>query len=229
MEFHSLFSSFQSVTETFTLFDVLASVGLSFLLSAVIAWVYRATYRGLSYSQNYVHTLIMMSMIVAVIMLVIGSNIARAFSLVGALSIIRFRNAIKDTRDVGFIFFAMAIGMACGTGFFQLAIVSTVAISAILFGMSHMNLFARDAREQILKLRLPEGSEYETALLRLFEQYLDGYRLISMKVGRSGGSTKFTYLIQLRPDVDRHVFLKGLQEIHAGNITLMSEETTVEG
>ena len=89
--------------------DVAFSITLSFLLSLVIAWVYKYTYKGVSYTQSYVHTLIMISMIVAVIMLIVGSNIARAFSLVGALSIIRFRNAVKDTRDVGYIFFTMAL------------------------------------------------------------------------------------------------------------------------
>ena len=112
MDITTLFSAFQDATDVFTVSDVIFTTILSFLLSLIIAWVYKITYKGVSYTQSYVHTLIMMSMVVAIIMLVIGSNIARAFSLVGALSIIRFRNAVKDTRDVGYIFFAMAIGMA---------------------------------------------------------------------------------------------------------------------
>src|SRR6185295_3696372 len=132
-----------------------------FLLSLIIARVYQTTYKGVSYTQSYVHTLIMMSMIVAIIMLVIGSNIARAFSLVGALSIVRFRNAVKDTRDVGYIFFAMAIGMACGTRFYLLAIIATCIICFILWGMSTLNLFAKEVREQILKIRLPGDMRYE--------------------------------------------------------------------
>ena len=94
---------------------------LSFVLCAVVGFVYRVTHRGISYSQTYVQTLVFMGMVVSLVMLVVGSNIARAFALVGALSIIRFRNAIKETRDVGFIFLAMAIGMATGTRFYILA------------------------------------------------------------------------------------------------------------
>ena len=104
------------------------TIVLSFVLTMMIAFVYRATHRGTSYSQSFVQTLIILSMVVGVVMLIIGSNIARAFTLVGALSIVRFRNAVKETRDVGFIFFAMAIGMACGTRFYLLAIVSTLVI-----------------------------------------------------------------------------------------------------
>ena len=110
MDINTLLNQLQNTTESFTVQDVLLITVLSFVLSLVIGYIYQITYRGSSYSQAYVHTLVIMSMVVAVIMLVIGSNIARAFSLVGALSIIRFRNAMKETRDVGFIFFAMAIG-----------------------------------------------------------------------------------------------------------------------
>jgi ABC-type polysaccharide transport system permease subunit len=117
MDFSSFLAGLQDNTNVFTTADVVFTIVLSFILSLVIARVYQITYKGVSYTQSYVHTLIMMTLVVGIIMLVIGSNIARAFSLVGALSIIRFRNAVKDTRDVGYIFFAMAIGMATGTGF----------------------------------------------------------------------------------------------------------------
>ncbi|OUC07886.1 membrane protein, partial [Litorilinea aerophila] len=123
MDFTQLLQQLHDATEVFTVQDVVITVVLSFLLSLVIAWVYRETHRGATYVQSFVHTLILMSMVVGIVMLIIGSNIARAFTLVGALSIVRFRNAIKETRDVGFIFFAMAIGMACGTRFYLLAII----------------------------------------------------------------------------------------------------------
>ena len=104
MDFTTLLSSLQDATNVFTVWDVTLVISLSFLLSLVIGWVYKNTYQGVAYTQSYVHTLTLMTMVVAVIMLIVGSNIARAFALVGALSIVRFRNAVKDTRDIGFIF-----------------------------------------------------------------------------------------------------------------------------
>ena len=104
------------LTSEFTVLDVVLVLTLSFLTSAFIGWVYKQTHRGTSYTQSFVFTLVMNGMIVALVMMIVGSNIARAFSLVGALSIIRFRNAVKETRDVGFIFFTMAIGMAIVVG-----------------------------------------------------------------------------------------------------------------
>jgi len=114
------------VSSAFTVMDIALVLLLSFGLSLVVAWAYRFTHRGVSYSQSYVHTLVIMGTVIALIMLIIGSNIARAFALVGALSIIRFRNAMKETRDVGFIFLVMAIGMAVGTKFYLLAVFASV-------------------------------------------------------------------------------------------------------
>ena len=111
------------------------------MLSAVIGWVYRATHRNVSYSQSYVQTLVILGMLISLIMLVVGSNIARAFALVGALSVVRFRNAIKETRDVGFIFLVMGVGMAVGTRFYLLAIVATVAICLVIVVMYRFNWF----------------------------------------------------------------------------------------
>ncbi|RME77469.1 MAG: DUF4956 domain-containing protein [Chloroflexi bacterium] len=223
-----MLGNLQDITQVFTITDMVLTIGLSFVLSAVIAWVYKSTYHGMAYSQSYVHTLIMMSMIVAVIMLVIGSNIARAFSLVGALSIIRFRNAMKDTRDVGFIFFAIAIGMACGTGFYLLAVVSTLAISALMFQLTGMNLFAADGREQVLRFRVADGIDYETAFLSLFNRYLERYKLISVKIGQND-SVRLVYLVKFREDINPKAFLSDLHRLNGHQAVSLINEADENG
>lgn len=217
MDFNAFLTALQDRTDVFSVPDVVLVVVLSFLLSLVIARVYQLTYKGVSYTQSYVHTLIMMSMIVAVVMLIIGSNIARAFSLVGALSIVRFRNAVKDTRDVGYIFFAMAIGMACGTRFYLLAIVATFIISFILWGMSSLNLFAREMKEQILKIRLPGNMRYETVFDRVFDRYLTRYELIGVETVQAGLLTELVYGVELKKRVDVQVFLDELRQLNDNN------------
>ena len=117
MELINSIFNVEDLTSQFTVMDVVLVLILSFLLSAFLGWVYMTTHRGTSYTQSFVFSLVINGMVVALVMLIVGSNVARAFSLVGALSIVRFRNAVKETRDVGFIFFAMAIGMAVGTRF----------------------------------------------------------------------------------------------------------------
>jgi hypothetical protein len=229
MDINSLLAALQDNTDVFSVSDVVFSTILSFLLTLIIAQVYRITYRGVSYTQSYVHTLIMMSMIVAVIMLVIGSNIARAFSLVGALSIIRFRNAVKDTRDVGYIFFAMAIGMACGTRFYLLAIVATLIICFILWGMSTLNMFAKDVREQILKIRVPGDMRYESLFDNVFSRYLARFNLIAVETVQAGLLTELVYGIELRNPNQAQAFLQELSRLNDNNkVALISGHHEVD-
>jgi uncharacterized membrane protein YhiD involved in acid resistance len=190
---------------------------LSFLLSLIIAWTYKNTYKGVSYTQSYVHTLIMMGMVVAIIMLIIGSNIARAFALVGALSIVRFRNAIKDTRDVGFIFYAMGMGMAVGTRFYLLAFISTVMISFIWWGMSTLNMFAKDVQEQILKVRIPADMPYEQLLDTAFASYLNRFSLIAVETVQAGTLTELVYGIEFRKKADPQEFMEELRKLNDNN------------
>jgi len=217
MDFTNLLSALQDNTDVFSISDVVFSVILSFLLSMVVASVYKTTYKGVSYTQSYVHTLIMMSMIVAVIMLIIGSNIARAFTLVGALSIIRFRNAVKDTRDVGYIFFAMAVGMACGTRFYLLAVVATLVISFILWGMANLNMFAKDVREQILKIRLPADMPHERLFEHIFDRYLKRYNLIAMETVQAGLLTELVYGVELKRESDGQALMQELSKLNDNN------------
>ena len=88
--------------------EILINLVTAFVLALVIAFTYRATHRGLSYSQSFVLTLIFVTVITAMVVMVIGNNLARAFALVGAMSIIRFRTVVKDTKDTAFVFFALA-------------------------------------------------------------------------------------------------------------------------
>jgi ABC-type branched-subunit amino acid transport system permease subunit len=78
-----------------------------------MAVIYRATHKGLSYSQSFSQTIVFVSLIVAIVMMVIGGSLARAFALVGALSIIRFRTVLKDTKDMAYIFAALAVPICC--------------------------------------------------------------------------------------------------------------------
>jgi uncharacterized membrane protein YhiD involved in acid resistance len=217
MDFLSLLAAFQDNTDVLSINDVVFAIILSFLLSLVIAYTYKITYTGVSYTQSYVHTLIIVSMVVAVVMLIIGSNIARAFALVGALSIVRFRNAVKDSRDVGYIFFAMAIGMAAGTRFFLLAIVATFLICFILWGMSSLNMFAKDVREQILKVRLPADIDHESLFDRVFNRYLTRYNLIAVETVQAGLLTELVYGIELKQEDQAQAMMQELSKLNDNN------------
>ena len=189
---------FGDLTSAFTLVDIALVLFLSFALSLLVAWAYRFTHRGVSYSQSYVHTLVIMGTVVSLIMLIIGSNIARAFALVGALSIIRFRNAVKETRDVGFIFLVMAIGMAVGTRFYLLAVFAAVVLSAFVIVLYKFNLFAKTVRERILRIQLPVDTDYEQAFEEPFRAHLEEQRVISVETVRAGVLQEVVYSVVLK-------------------------------
>jgi uncharacterized membrane protein YhiD involved in acid resistance len=205
---------FGDQTSTFTLLDVAAVFALSLVLSLLIGWVYRTTHRGVSYSQTYVHTLVMFSLVVAFVMLIIGSNIARAFTLVGALSIVRFRHAVKEPRDIGFVFTAMAIGMACGTRFYALATFAALAMAGTVLMMQKLNLFAKVLRERILIVRVPIGTDYEKTFASVFHDYLEEYNLISMETVGEAEYQEAVYSVVLKPSKEPNRFLDAIREVN---------------
>jgi uncharacterized membrane protein YhiD involved in acid resistance len=215
--------SFEDLTGVFSVTDVVICLLLSFLLSSAIGWVYQITHRGASYTQSFVQTLVLNGMVVAVVMLIVGSNIARAFALVGALSIIRFRNAVKETRDVGFIFFTMAIGMAIGTKFYLLAVIAAVVISLAILIMTRFNWYAQEVLSQILKVRIPNDLEFHTLFDPLFIHYTSASELISVDSVQSGMLTELTYSVALKKQSQIQEFLAEIKRLNGNNrVTLIA-------
>ena len=202
---------------TFSVADVLLSLGLSFVTSVVVAWVYRSTHKNISYSQGYVQTLVMLGMLISLIMLIVGSNIARAFALVGALSVVRFRNAIKETRDVSFIFLVMGIGMACGTRFYSLAIIATLVICAVILVMHRFNWFALDVQRQVVKLQVPaDGEDYSDYIDDILIRHTTEYELISTESVRGGSLTEYSYTARLKKGSTSADLVNDLRTVNAG-------------
>ena len=207
------FLNFQQVTLT----SLIIILTLSTVLCIIIGVVYRFCIRGASYSQSFQQTIILMGIIVSVIMLIIGSNIARAFSLVGALSIIRFRTAVKNPMDVGYLFFSMAVGMACGTQFYGIAIVTTFFISAVILFLTVTNFGSRQFPEYFLEIQFLSGSDPGA----LMEGCLDKYTVRSgcnrVETVMGGAMLEASYTLQLRSGVSEKDFLETLREVNGNN------------
>jgi hypothetical protein len=208
--------SFQDLSGTFSMADIAIALSLSFLLSAGIGWVYRFTHRNVSYSQSYVQTLVILGMLIALIMLVVGSNIARAFALVGALSVVRFRNAIKETRDVGFIFLVMGVGMAVGTRFYTLGVVAAVAISLIMVVMYRFNWFALDVQRQVVKVQVPPDGDHTPGIQDVLIRLTTEFELVSMESIRGGALTEIMYSVRLKKGHEPGELIAALSERTSG-------------
>ena len=122
--------------------EILFAILFSFALNALVAWTYKRTYRGTRYSQDYVHTLLILGTVVTLVILVVMGNLATAFGMFAAFSIIRFRRNVGQSRDIGFIFLAMATGLAVGARQYLLAGVTVPLVCAFVFLLSRANLFS---------------------------------------------------------------------------------------
>lgn len=214
---------------TFGLIEVFVALGLSFALCLVLVYFYRVSHRGLSYSVSFVHAMVLLGVTVAMIMLIIGSNIARAFTLVGALSIIRFRNPIKDSRDVAFIFMAMAIGMSVGTGFYLAAIVFTLFACFMAYALTRFEIGTSSRREQLLKLQVPATLEYQTAFNELFYRSLKEHALLSVETLRDGSLLELIYSIEFKAGTSDAAFLSDIRGITGGGkVTLLTGQENVD-
>jgi uncharacterized membrane protein YhiD involved in acid resistance len=213
----------QDLTSEFSVMEVVLVLLLSFGLSAFIGWIYQRTHRGTSYTQSFVFTLVLNGMVVALVMLIVGSNIARAFSLVGALSIIRFRNAVKETRDVGFIFFTMAIGMAVGTRFYLLALIGTVLISLAIVLMTRFDWYRGQMSSQILRIQIPNGAPFDGLFNRAFVKYTTSSELISVDAIQNGLASELTYSIGMKKSDQVEEFLDEIKRLNGNNkVTLIA-------
>ncbi|HEY1093262.1 MAG TPA: DUF4956 domain-containing protein [Glycomyces sp.] len=209
-------TSFNDLSAEFSVADIALSLTLSFLLSCVIGIVYRRTHQNVSYSQSYVQTLIIMGVVISVIMLIVGSNVARAFALVGALSIIRFRNALKETRDVGYIFLVMGVGMACGTRFYLLAIIATIVVCLVLLIMHRFNWFAHNVQRQVVKVHVPADEDYTGRIDDVLIRNTDEFEQVSIETIRGGALIEMTYTVRLKKGRNPSGLLGELRDVTSG-------------
>lgn len=190
----SLFATTTTSTEL-TLSYALLTLVISIALGALISFTYMKTQIG--YTQNFALTMIVLPVIVAIIILLIGSNIARAFSLAGAFSIIRFRSAPGDPKDIAFVLFTMAAGLACGVGAFGYAVLFTVVLCLLMFFLKAIKFGTKKATQKLLKITIPENLSYEEAFDEVFKQFKIDYELRKVRTSELGSLYELVYLITI--------------------------------
>lgn len=194
---------------------------LSLVLGMVVAGIYRLSQRRPKTDMvPFMTTMLLLTVLIAMVTLVIGNSVARAFSLVGALSIVRFRTVVEDTRDTAFVIFAVVVGMAVGAG---IPLVSIVGIPVVAVGALVANRWkpadAATERDGTLSIRLGIGGDAEHLFDAVFARHLDVVRLVSIGTARQGSALDLVYDVRLReasgtlPLVRELNSLEGVQEV----------------
>ena len=178
--------------------DLLLRCLVATALGIALAIVYRATHKGLSYSQSFTQTIVFVSLIVALVMMAVKGSLATAFALVGALSIIRFRTVVKDTRDTAFVFASLALGMAAGLGEWWLTLIGAVVVAVLALVMHATNFGALYKSEFVLRFTFDQGKDSAAYLARLGE-HARRSSMLHIEPSGDGRSLRLTYDVALQP------------------------------
>ncbi len=182
--------------------DVIGNVFVAMLCGITIALLYKYTYKGLNYSASFTISIIMLTMITAIVIMVIGNNLARAFGMVGAMSIIRFRTAVKDASDIMFIFFALAIGLAAGVKLYSVAIVGTLFVGSVFLVVTRFRFALPQNREFLMQITAKGDQVPENPFVDIFRQYCRRQKLVNVKtIGQDPDEImEFSYYIKLKDE-----------------------------
>jgi hypothetical protein len=210
-----------------TLQEIIFALGLSFALNLLIATVYRRTYKGGSFSQDYVHTLLILGTVVSVIVMVIRVGDkehaqATGFGIFAAFSIIRFRTDVDQNRDIGFIFLAMAAGLGVGARAYGLATATTIILCAIIWIVSDMDAFSPTRASHRLRIRVTNEVDHDVAFKDCFSRYLLDHELVSVESIQAGMMTELRYLVHLRESAKTGEFVAALQQLNGNNRVLLT-------
>lgn len=205
-----------------SLIEVLLALGLSFLLNCLIAAVYQRTYRGTKYSQDYVHTLVLLGTVVTLVILVVQGSQSTAFGMFAAFSIIRFRSTVGQARDIGFIFLAMASGLAVGARAYGVALVMTPVLCALVWFLSWKDAFAPQRLSHILRIRVTHDIDYDTAFGPAFAEYLSFHHLDAVETVQAGMMSEIKYSVTLKNPATLSAFMQRIQMLNGNNRVLMT-------
>lgn len=210
--------------------SILLSLLLAFVLGQFLAWIYYATHSGLSYSRSFVQSLILITVVVAMVMAVIGNNIITAVGLMGALAIIRFRNIIKDTRDIAFIFCALVVGMATGSHRYATAIIGTIILSLIALYLHLTSFGTHQPHNGFLRFSFKGHIGPQHPIIAILKRFCSNFTLISAQdTGFGRSEVEHAYQLMIKNASKNEQMLTDLEKVQGiENISLTMQEQLLE-
>jgi uncharacterized membrane protein len=223
------FLTLQTTTADPTLITVIYTVLLSFLLSSLIAITYEKTFRGLSYSRNFIQSLILSSIVAATVMQAIGDSLARGLGMIGALAIIRFRTVFKDPRDIIFMFAALASGIACGVFGYAVGTVGTLAFCGAAVLLYYSPFGSTRHYDGMLRFNIGSESPGKSGMEAVLKKFCGRFALITIRDMAQGERLEYAYHVKLRKSGEKAEFISELNKTgDIADVHLLLQETTVE-
>ena len=188
---------------------ILIALTGAFLLSLFTAFVYTRTHRGLSYSQSFVFSLVLLGTIGAVVMIIASGSILRAIGILGAFSIIRFRTAVKDPKDMAFLMLVLGVGMAMGAQMYFLALAATLGLCFIVWLLTAINFGSTRKHDALLRIMAGAQSP-QAAFETILQRHTQSFNLLS--ASSHGDGVEFTYGIRPKKDTPPSELLQLLRK-----------------
>jgi hypothetical protein len=192
---------------------LLLALLLAFMCGQAIAWVYMFTHSGLSYSKNFVNSLIILPITVATVMTVLDNNLVTAFSLLAVFAIVRFRNIVRDTLDAIYILSMIVIGMACGTQKFTTAAIATVVLGLILIYLWFTSFGNRQRYDIILNINWSRSIDELTFLNALLDRHALRKVMVSQRSATDGAGADVSYRLLMRDPDKTGLLLEELEQL----------------
>lgn len=213
--FESIFSSDTGVN--LSVETGLIALAVSVVMGIILSVAYTLLNKGKPTTRSFGITLVILPAIITIIVALVGNNVARAFSIAGIFSIIRFRSLQQDPKELAFVLLAMATGLGCGMGFIAYAVIFGLALGAVAIGAELA--FRTKEEQKILRIFIPENLDYGKTLDKVLAKYTKTCNLTQVKTADLGSLYKLTYHVTLLPNINEK---KMIDEIRTknGNLTI---------
>lgn len=225
LDFSVLNSSFSNPTWITIVYAFL----LSFVLGIILAVTYVKTFRGLSYSLNFLQGLVLLPIVIAIAMQAIGDNVARGIGMIGALSLLRFRTNVKDPRDMFFIFASLAIGLASGVHAYGIAILGTICFVCALLVLQEAHFSAGPQFDGLLRFNLERDEQIQRQVEQVLSANCRHFALSTIREVAQGDRLDFAYQVRLKNAQSSASLLKDLGQVGTiKGLNFMNQESVIE-
>jgi uncharacterized membrane protein YhiD involved in acid resistance len=209
--------------------EVFYSLSLSFVLGLVIATVYRWTHQGFSFARTFLHTIVLATIVITIMIMAIGNNMARGLGILGAMAFVRFRTPIRDPRDIIFLFAALAIGIASGSQVFVIAVMGTLYFCFTALYLAWSPFASRREFEGLLRFMLPKEHRSADLLPEVFSRFCSSAEMVAMRDAIQGEVDEYSYQVRLLDPSYKTDLVDAVAKLEdVSEVSLVMNRTTVE-
>ncbi|BCR36655.1 DUF4956 domain-containing protein [Mariniplasma anaerobium] len=223
-----MFESLFDISSTsITLIDTVVMIIFGLISGIIISFTYMHTYRDQNYNSNFALTMVLLPLVVSLLIMLIGSDIAAAFSLAGAFSIIRFRSAPGEPKDIAYVLFAMMAGLASGVGAKGYTVIFTIILCIVMFALFKLKYGEKKNVPKEIKITIPEDLNYTEAFKEVFESHNINYSLSHLKSTSLGSLYQLTYKVRMPEKTDLEKLINDIRVRNSNlNISINLVENT---